>query len=96
MKISKLLIEKALGCSIEELEERQRGISTGYALKIIGEAMIQPGVGVVIHEPGNTNIGDRYLTEYIQQLLTKLELKFFTINNGPYLGLVYNPTIEVF
>ena len=94
MKISKLLIEKALGVPIESLENRQTGTSTGYMLKIIGDAMVSPGIEVLICEPGSSIIQNINLADRIRGLISKLELKFFIINTSN-LRLLYLPAIEI-
>jgi hypothetical protein len=72
MKISKLLIENVYGCTIEELEGRRAGSSTGTALKIIGQAMLSPEYPISIHEVDNTVARDLSLVDLVHSILTKI------------------------
>ena len=71
-------------------EDRCTGQSTGTALMLIGAAMIKPGTKVsIIEYTEDTIVRRRLLASRINELITKLELKFLQINLTD-LTLVYN------
>ena len=78
-------LEKDLGPLMAENEIRRTGRSTACALKVIADAMQNPGVAfpIVDHasRPGFTRM-NKHLSEQVEDLVKHLHLKFLTVFHG--------------
>ena len=94
MKISKRVLDTILGMPLATYENRQFGLSTGYALYAISNAMIHPNVDILVNEPGNTVEQNRTLLIKVVNLIRELDLDYFVVHNAS-ISIRYSPFIEI-
>lgn len=94
MKISKLALEAMLGTPLEKIKYRRIGKSTGVALTIIGMAMTKPEIPVKVTELDSNAHQDKYLLNLVEEIIRKLDLKYFHINKSQNM-LVYKPFVTI-